>query len=105
MAISLSRSQVAYRVFAMAAPGLDEETAGIFIADIEDMIDEAVKMLCDQVLMSKQYERLHTTFSVSAGGDGSADLPDAVITETVKPEKGGRVTSTSLKYPLCYKKN
>lgn len=102
MAISLTKPQAAYRAWVMAAQGLDEETSGLYLAFVEELVDEAVKAMCDKVAMSDQYTRLQVSYTVTAAGDGSAILNDADIPETVKPSKGGRVTSASFTQPLIY---
>jgi hypothetical protein len=99
MAISLSRSQIAYRAWVIAADGLDEASAGILFADIEEFIEEAVQKLCDQIANSNQYHRLQTTFSVSLSG-GQATLPDECMSDTIMDSHGGRVLHSTMKYPL-----
>jgi len=104
MAISLTKPQAAYRAWVMAANGLDEVTAGIFLSDVEELVDEAVGVMCDKVIEAGEWERLQTSSSVGlASGQGT--LPDATIPKTVKPSLGGQVTSASFAYPLIYLDN
>lgn len=104
MAISLTKPQAAYRAWVMAAQGLDEVTAGIFLSDVEELVDEAVKVMCDKAIADGQWERLQTSVSIGLTS-GQGTLPDATIPHTVKPSFGGQVTSANFTYPLIYKDN
>ena len=105
MAISLTKVQAAYRAWVMAAQGLSEEESGIHFSDSEELVDEAVKVMCESVFASNEWKRLQTTYSISLAGDGSGILNDADFTESVKSEYGGEVVSGVFAYPLIYMPN
>lgn len=102
MAISLTREQAQYRAWVLAANGLDEETAGFTYSDIGELIDEAVRATCDQVVANGDYRRLQTIFSGVALSGGQAVLNDAIMPDTMRDSCGGRVLCSSKTYPLSY---
>lgn len=104
MAISLTRAQVAEKAWIRANPTGDEETTGLYIPDVESMIDEAVHKVCELKAKSNEYWRLETTFSVTLSG-GQATLPDSVMADTILNSRGGRVLHNNLTLPLSYLPN
>ncbi len=102
MAISLTREEAQYRAWVLAANGLDEETAGFTYSDVGELIDEAVRATCDQVVANGDYTRLQTTFTGVALSGGQAVLNDAVMPETIRDSRGGQVICSSKTYPLSY---
>lgn len=101
MSISLTREQAQYRGWVLAANGLDEETAGFTYSDVGELIDEAVRVTCDQVKANGDYYRLQTTFSVALSG-GQATLDDSIMSDTLVASKGGRVLCSSKTLPLSF---
>lgn len=89
MAISLTAEQLAYRCGVMAALKIDEVGSEYTWADVWEMINTAVKKVCEQAVEGKEWERLQTQYSVTLSG-GQATLNDASITKTLKPRFGGR---------------
>jgi len=105
MAISLTRVQVAEKAWNRANPTWDEEANGLSVPDVEQMIDEAVKKLCDLIAQTPRYRRLQVTTSALSLSSGQATLPDNVMPDTLTDDRGGRVMSSALTYPLNYLPN
>ena len=105
MAISLTRAQVAEKAWNRANPTGDEETTGLYVPDVEQMIDEAVHKVCELKAKTDEYWRLQTTISLLALTSGQAPLPDSTMADTLTDERGGRVFGSALTYPLNYLPN
>ncbi len=91
MALPLTKEQYAYRAFAMAAPGLSEEQAGVFVSDIEEMITTAIARTCDEVAQSEWFWYLQTSANLFLS-NGQAILPANFMLQTLQPGRGGRVS-------------
>lgn len=105
MSISLSREQAAYRSWVLAANGLDEEAAGFTYSDVAELVDEAVPVMCDQIIANGDYRRLQDTFTGVVLSGGQAILNDAIMPDTIRDSKGGRVLCSTKDYPLNYLPN
>lgn len=102
MAITLTKPQTAYRAWVMAAQGLDEETSGIYLSDVEELVDEAVKIMCEKVMKEGEWHRLQTSYSITLAANGIGILNDSDIPDSVKPCYGGEVVISGGITPLIY---
>lgn len=106
MALPLTKEQYAFKAWAMACPGADEEKTGLYIDHIESMIEEAAKNVCDQVMKSDKWRILQTSFSATLSSDatglGAAALSASIMGESVKGGVTGTVKHASYNMPLNY---
>ncbi len=52
MALPLTKAQYAFKAWAMACPGADEEKTVRYLDHVESMIEEAAKSVYDQAMKS-----------------------------------------------------
>lgn len=107
MAISLSRAQAASLAWVMACPGSSEAETRLIIPHVEAMIDQAVKIMADNIVGANKYYQLQDRFAAtlatdSSTGLGAVALSNAVIADTIRAVRGGQVWAPAYILPLIY---
>lgn len=91
MALSISRALAAEKAFNMVVPSGNEED-GLTIPEVELMIDEAAREVCDQTVTSEKIYRLHDPNISVPVVSGVGTIPVTVYAESIPESRKGRVT-------------
>lgn len=108
MPISLTRAQAATMAWVLAAPGSSESETKLFIPHIEQMCDQAVKVMCDRVVQGMNWRYLQQAFSgtlsidTGATGLGKAVIATNVMGGTLMNDLQGFLNVAGVSMPLCY---